>query len=40
MLDEKEEDNGVTDNGECPHSHQENETGKKNLKHPGNIPLL
>ena len=40
MFDEKEEDDGVTDNGECPHNYQENETGKINLKHPGNINLL
>ena len=38
MFDEKEEDDGVADNGECPHNHEENETGKKNLKYPGNIP--
>ena len=32
MFDEKEEDKRVADYGQCPHNHQENETGKKNLK--------
>ena len=32
MFDEKKEDKGVADYGQCPHNHQENEAGKKNLK--------
>ena len=32
MFDEKKEDKGVADYCQCPHNHQENEAGKKNLK--------
>ena len=37
MFDEKEEDDGVADYGECPNNDEENETGKKNLKDPRKI---